>query len=676
MDVHITQHDHDPGAFQGKLREIAVTSLSFTKDGLADIAGVENDIHRVTALSGIVFNLHRVKRDRRKWVLLYYARDNNGIGEAAAELRITVGELRTQALDPDRSVETGAMAEFTSFVPARTEPFVYGNLEPCARCTLLTSNLSASEAWCVKDNSRRALVLIEGKGSKTDSLKAEVGLLGEVADDLRYTSLKSHNKKHFDKAKQRGEEHRWLYPSNWQHWPEIISIKSIAGEDFGLTGHVVGLYRRARCRQTTNQSALWIREGQPGENRLYIVIQPNFNRTGPDVAVITFSINHADISDIVAYLPRGWQPCDSLQGPKKQALQLTCWRPSSTMNMMSVSSNVKVKSPKAPDDLIQITGLSATQLNMLSRGEDLTSGVMKLHVHTGQQAQQIIRAFNSICVSPILTLVAQSGLKYSISPDAPFTELKIERVGHNESVVPPRPMEEWIENTERGSMERTSKPGAARDYFLYLQKARHPFEFHLDVGSRSLTVKCYPDVAAHHAAANLVRGRHIDSTVSVAFKLSDASQQRDPLPVPFVVHNCDSEVCTNVPLRKPHALYPRQQKVVTKMLAIEERRTTFGEVELSEFDMPGSTGFSLIARASRSNQICGGVIADAIGAGKTVVSIAMILQGLEKARFSRSPPRKSSATVSLPFFVCRRDAYLCIDDLTLRKCSLSSFRQV
>jgi SNF2 family DNA or RNA helicase len=38
-------------------------------------------------------------------------------------------------------------------------------------------------------------------------------------------------------------------------------------------------------------------------------------------------------------------------------------------------------------------------------------------------------------------------------------------------------------------------------------------------------------------------------------------------------------------------------------------------------------------------------LADAIGAGKTVISIGIILSGIDKARSSRKAPRKSSATL-------------------------------
>ena len=66
-------------------------------------------------------------------------------------------------------------------------------------------------------------------------------------------------------------------------------------------------------------------------------------------------------------------------------------------------------------------------------------------------------------------------------------------------------------------------------------------------------------------------------------------------------------------LDRPFQLYDRQKKVVTKMLAIENRETVFTETEMYEEHMPGNTGWSLVARAQRKARIAGGVIADAIG---------------------------------------------------------------
>ena len=151
-----------------------------------------------------------------------------------------------------------------------------------------------------------------------------------------------------------------------------------------------------------------------------------------------------------------------------------------------------------------------------------------------------------------------------------------------------------------------------------------------------------------HAAANLLEGRGLPTqnrVANVSIRLSDVAQQSDPIITPYKVSNCSSLDPTAVALDAPHQLYDRQQKVLTKMVAIENRESAFDEIEMSEIEMPGAFGFSVIAKAQRQSKICGGVIADAIGAGKTVISIGIILQGIEKSRAARAEPRKSGASL-------------------------------
>lgn len=40
--------------------------------------------------------------------------------------------------------------------------------------------------------------------------------------------------------------------------------------------------------------------------------------------------------------------------------------------------------------------------------------------------------------------------------------------------------------------------------------------------------------------------------------------------------------------------------MMTKMLAIEDEKTSFEELEMYEFDMRGSAGFSIIGKAERT----------------------------------------------------------------------------
>ena len=47
-------------------------------------------------------------------------------------------------------------------------------------------------------------------------------------------------------------------------------------------------------------------------------------------------------------------------------------------------------------------------------------------------------------------------------------------------------------------------------------------------------------------------------------------------------------------------------------------------------------GWCLIGKASKTSPLRGGVLGDAIGSGKTVVTIALILKGAEVARANRN----------------------------------------
>ena len=306
---------------------------------------------------------------------------------------------------------------------------------------------------------------------------------------------------------------------------------------------------------------------------------------------------------------------------------------------------------EANDVLVTISGFSDSEIQMLRRGSN-SSGRIKLNVSSGTQAQQTVRVFNAVCVAPILKHAAIEGLKLDTTPDAKWEQI----VPANASVpfgtcrftLPDRPNEIWLFNEERKAWERSSEPGASRAYYLQLQAAPKPFEVWLDTYAKKMQVRFFPEVVAHAATGHLISGRgdiDVDKEVKVFYRLSDTSQQTDPVTTTFKVRNCDSFKPTLILLKSPYHLYERQKKVITKMLAIEKRNTTFEELEMCEFDMPGSTGLSLAAKATREKRLCGGVIADAIGAGKTVISIALILSDINDARQQRALPSKSGATL-------------------------------
>ena len=114
----------------------------------------------------------------------------------------------------------------------------------------------------------------------------------------------------------------------------------------------------------------------------------------------------------------------------------------------------------------------------------------------------------------------------------------------------------------------------------------------------------------------------------------------EPVTKEFRVPNSDAHEETTVEdLEMP--LYTRQARALSRMLAIERGDVFFSEEERSEHILPG-IGWCLIARAAKKSPLRGGVLGDAIGSGKTVITIALILQGASKARKSRDAARGRS----------------------------------
>jgi hypothetical protein len=214
-DVEISMDTHDSRAFQTRLRSIVPSILRFTSEGIEEIVAVGSgdDKHRVRGLSVYNFRLHRIKRDRMKWIIVFYARRS---GEAIAEFKITVGELRRQTKRDGDEVDVGMKGELTSYLPAITQPVVFSRLLPCA--VVCVSHKERNVVWKGQGESKQYILHVRGEGS-TPSARTEVGLTDEAAIGLQASSQKKFNAKIFAAAKQRGEERRWLYPTGWKIWP-------------------------------------------------------------------------------------------------------------------------------------------------------------------------------------------------------------------------------------------------------------------------------------------------------------------------------------------------------------------------------------------------------------------------------------------------------------------------
>jgi hypothetical protein len=309
-EVVISKEEHDLGDFLSTLRRSVPSTLVFGEAGITELVGATDDAFRVSGLQYHKFKLHGIKRDRRRWFVIYYARVDD-VGEAVAEFKISVGELKREDTTNSASVLLGMQGELTSFFPALSKPVVYGKLDPFAVVTVYSG--SSEVLW--KGRGPSTLSSLELVGDKPgQSFRAEVGLTDFAAKSLRDACHTSSNRKSFEAAKVRGETRRWMYPKNWKSWPDTIFVRAndsqFPAEQKSL---IEGSYIRSACRQTTNQSALWVKfRGNNAPPAAYILIKPNVNRTGPDRAIISTTIAHSDSTSIVAILPFTWQPSDSL----------------------------------------------------------------------------------------------------------------------------------------------------------------------------------------------------------------------------------------------------------------------------------------------------------------------------------------------------------------------------
>ncbi|KAL3914572.1 MAG: hypothetical protein SGARI_000052 [Bacillariaceae sp.] len=580
---------------------MAPSLLVFGSGGVQFLANLNGkDTHRVKDLDKFVFHLQKIQRRRQKWELLYFARDRDGVGEVVAGFKVSVGEISRESQSETHMPRLGLKGELVSYFPAKTAPLVRGLLKPCAVLTI-DAGKNGQAKWEAISSPTTVDLSVSGIDPEASN-RYELGLLDKAHDDLKWWARNGPQKKHYKNALERknrlAEERRWTYPEDWKEWPATLQVESSAD---GLD--IEGTYQRASCRQTINQSALWIREAGSKASR-YLIIKPNVGRTGPDTAIISASISPDDVSDILVSLPSWWQPCDALSDSnQKMKAEKSNWQDVTSKIVCVVpKSNIEISTGRTTPELLALQGLSESEMSMLRpfHSAPADSEVIKLNVHHGVESQKIIRSFNYLCVPQIMRHVAQdSSLSQQFSPNAPWRLLQPQDgnapFGTCQQTIPLPPNEQWQLIEDRWA--RVGNPEQSRIYYESLDRAPTSFEFILDKKDRCLSIKCFP---------------------------------QEPM---------------SVLLRQGYQLYERQQKVVRKMVMIENGQIEYEEIEMAEHEMPGSTGLSVVSKASSKRKLSGGVVCDAIGAGKTLVSIALILNGLYEARASRCFPRKSGATL-------------------------------
>ncbi|CAE8666358.1 unnamed protein product, partial [Polarella glacialis] len=150
-----------------------------------------------------------------------------------------------------------------------------------------------------------------------------------------------------------------------------------------------------------------------------------------------------------------------------------------------------------------------------------------------------------------------------------------------------------------------------------------------------------PIAAAHRAAVALLRSS--PSAIRCEWRVVEPSQELESMPGAFRVPNSDAFALAKTPRAmkaQGKKLYPRQCRALRRMLDIEAGLVSFEQEERWEGGLDG-VGWLLEARATSSRKLPGGVLADQMGGGKTVTTLALVAYEKENVESERSVHRSA-----------------------------------
>eukprot|EP00934_Nitzschia_sp_Nitz4_P001526 Nitzschia sp. Nitz4//scaffold16_size188269//113894//121049//NITZ4_001800-RA/size188269-processed-gene-0.61-mRNA-1//1//CDS//3329538544//1526//frame0 len=602
----------EPPIFERRLRAIAPPLLHL--DGVEDLEDGD-------ALDSYTFRILDIIRKVGYWELVYGAWEDHGSGRQVAEIRIHLGKL-------GRLSPNGLSVFVRCFAPAiRQDKPMRGRLLDSARRIV---GLHDKSDWEVREQSISKDLMIVGS-EPCDSQRVNVGLNDTAEESLRNHKVASSHKPNIESRNSLIK-----YPSLWKKWPGTIEV---SGDD-----RVAGTYKKIPCQHTTVHSALWRSDDIMGKPR-YMYFRPDAIRTSLDVAVFATTPSYKDETEFCELID--WIPENSLDS-RHQRTKATFleWKPACNLKLQVPAPLISIETnAKSFEDQIK----EGTEAPILCRMKGLNSSVVGSLLESAEGTEiDLLGALATKNAKLLSILIAPQLLKFAAEEKLSlrmscWSKLPAAEFGLCSRNVPVRPMEKWREVSNKAvSHERYYDTEESKEY--YKQLRNRPNAFIVKVDPTALEICMNPSVAAHRAAALLGVDKTTASQVEVEFCLTEMSSMGEPDALEFHVPNSDGFKETAVPtLALP--LYSRQARALTRMLKMECGEVAFSEEERSEHILPG-VGWCLISKAARKRPLRGGVLADAIGSGKTVVVIALILARVEEARRNCDVGKgRSSATL-------------------------------
>ena len=469
-------------------------------------------------------------------------------------------------------------------------------------------------------------------------------------------------------------------------WPKQIVV---GGPGTGAGGDVAGTYTREDCRGTMAFGALWKREAADGEQGMWLFIDPDVDRTGSDRLVFATTPTYLDgrahhVAELLlaeeepvlewlhelgqrakgevsaaagssSKVPKGkakkqkvdaaiitvsvrllrWkeQPaialCEPMHGP------LVCQQQQQAVGGQQHQAVGKAK--KSSSSSSEASGGSAATVNAAVPSfvvRDLPhSTLAKLREQSTNGQLSILSASSTVAERRLAESLSAPLLRFNL----PTTRGELARRagekewGRCETSAPSRPPERWGDDGRRTYETEDSNK------YERAMSARPP-AWDVTIGGGEVVISPQVGVVAHQAAEKLLRGRGLAEEVRGAMQIKwtvgarlDASRALPNFPIPTSKHDPDSKQPPALAWDSALKLYARQIKVKSWMEAIEEGKQFYDECDCTDAVLPG-VGWQVQAKASLSKPLRGGVLADALGAGKTVTVIALIAADISKAR--------------------------------------------
>jgi len=581
------------------------------------------------------FQLQQVDRKKGHWLLTYGAWEDHGSGRQVAEIRVRIG--KTSAVDKS----FGVSAYICCFAPAiRNENPLRGKLKDSARLIMRVGTSNSSWELPRKKSSSQILKIVGS--NPVQSQRSLIGLNEDAAKGLKNHKIM---KSFIPPISSRNPLTH--YHKMWETWPGKIEVLGDSSD------RINGIYHKMDCRHTVVLSALWRRE----DKKMYLYIRPDVVRATLDTAVFAPSPNYEDgleICELDDWIPENALAKSTHSTKAKflnwshapDAMEVEVPRPSMEIILQKRSFNESLIASTSHSDaypvLCELGGLPSEVIQSLLEYKESTS-ICKSEIDlVGRSGTRNAKRLSIVASPSLLKLAAEGKLPLTLSEWYSLPD--VSSLGTCKIHVPPRPSETWKRRSrEKGDVfERCYNAEESNEYYHMLLKRPTAFKAKVSQTDGKLVLSMNPYVAVHRAAS-ILGGEETDH-VDIDYCLSELSSMGEPDTKDFKVPNSDEFTPTHVPeLELP--LYPRQAKALTRMMDIERGKVKFPEEEHSEHILPG-VGWCLIGKASKKSPLRGGVLGDAIGSGKTVVTIALILKGAKTARANQNAAEgRSGATL-------------------------------